>query len=332
MPSPKATWAARFGVNVHIFSCDPELVAVEMTSEQVTVEAKKASTASYAGYVGLIVLSVIWGMAFVAIKQADTVLSPVNLALLRWLLASLCFLALLPIIGKPKSRFERRDLPRLLVVAFANVVGYHVALNYAETTISAGLSGLLITFGPVFIVILSVLLLNEKAGSKVVLALLLAILGAGVLSIGSVSPNDLSSFFGPVEVVLSALCYALFSVLGKPLTHKYGSGATTIWAGLIGTGMLLPLLSGSFFTQVASLPLDGWISVLYLSVLSTVLGYTLFYTLASRGAVSRLSIQLYLAPVVAVIGGVILLGESVTGFTLIGGVMMLAAVALATKK
>jgi drug/metabolite transporter (DMT)-like permease len=281
---------------------------------------------------GLFLLSIIWGMAFVAIKQADTVLSPVNLALLRWLVASMFFLALLPIIGRSKSAFERGDIPRLLIVAFANVVGYHISLNYAETSISAGLSGLLITLGPVFIVVLSILLLNERAGPKVVLALLFAILGALVLSISSISVDDLSSLYGPVEVVLSALCYALFSVLGKPLVHKYGSAPTTIWAGLLGTTMMLPLLSSSFISQVESLPLDGWISVLYLSVLSTVLGYTLFYTLASRRAISKLSIQLYLVPIVSVIGGVLLLGESVTTFTLTGGAMMLVAVALATRR
>jgi drug/metabolite transporter (DMT)-like permease len=284
------------------------------------------------GYAGLVLLSVIWGMAFVAIKQADSVLSPVNLTLLRWFVASFFFLALLPVIGRSKSKLARRDIPRLLVVAFANVVGYHIALNYAETTISAGLSGLLITFGPVFIVILSVLLLNEKAGPKILLALVVAVLGALVLSINSISVDDLASMYGPLEVILSALCFALLSVLGKPLVHKYGSAPTTIWAGLLGTAMLVPLFSSSFILQVESLPLYGWLSVLYLSVLSTVLGYLLFYALARRGAVSKLSIQLYLAPVVAVIGGILILGESVTAFTVIGGALMLVAVALATRK
>jgi len=282
-------------------------------------------------YSGLMLLSVIWGLAFVAIKEADEVLSPVNLALLRWIVASFLFLALLPIIGRAKSKLERKDLPRLLVVAFSNVVGYHISLNYAETSISAGLSGLLISFGPVFIVLLSVLLLNEKAGRKVLVALVLAIVGALILSVGSISLSDFASLYGPVEVALSALFYAMFSVLGKPLVSKYGSAPTTIWAGVLGTAMMLPLLSTSFISQVESMPLNGWISVLYLSILSTVLGYTLFYTLIRHKAVSTISIQLYLAPIVSVVGGVMLLGESVTTFTVIGGALMLAAVALATK-
>jgi drug/metabolite transporter (DMT)-like permease len=287
---------------------------------------------SIAAYSGLFVLSIIWGMAFVAIKQVVTELSPVNLALLRWLVASVPFLILLPIIGRPKARFERRDIPRLLVVALANVVGYHISLYYAETTLSAGLSALLTSFGPIFIAILSYFLLNEKAGRKVLIGLLLAIAGTVVLSTGSVSINDLSSYGGIVEGLITALCYGLFTVVSKPLVHKYGSASTSIMAGLVGTAMMLPLLSQSFITQTSSLSPLGWASVLYLSLLSTVFGYLMFYALVSRGAVTRLSIQLYLIPVVSVVGGALLLNEPVTVSVVAGGGMMLAAVAISTRR
>ena len=283
-------------------------------------------------YSGLLVLSVIWGLAFVAIKQAVTELTPVNLALLRWLVASVPFLILLPIIGRPKARFERGDIPRLLVVALANVAGYHLSLYYAETTLSAGLSALLTSFGPIFIAIFSYFLLNEKAGKKVLIGLLLAIAGTAVLSTGSISVNDLSSYSGIIENLITALCYALFTVLGKPLVHKYGSASTTIMAGLVGTAMMLPLLSQSFFVQASALSTVGWVSVLYLSLLSTVFGYLMFYALVSRGAVTRLSIQLYLIPVVSVVGGALLLSEPITFSIAVGGGMMLVAVAIATWK
>lgn len=290
------------------------------------------SLKSVTAYSGLGVLSLIWGMAFVAIKAVETELSPVNLALMRWLLAAVPFLILLPLIGHPKVRFERRDMPRLLVVALANVAGYHLSLNYAETTLSAGLSALLIAFGPIFIVVLSYLLLHEKAGSRVLLGLALAFTGTAVLSIGAVSASDFSSLGGVFEALFTALCYALFAVLAKPLVHKYGSAPTTILAGLVGTALMVPLLSKSFFSQVASLTVDGWLGVLYLGLLSTVFGYLMFYTLVSRGAVSRLSIQLYLIPVVSIIGGALLLAEQVTATVVIGGGMMLAAVAISTWK
>ena len=278
----------------------------------------------------LIVLSLIWGIAFVAIRRADFELSPVNLALLRWFISSAAYLVVLLFLGKPKVSFERKDLPRLLVISFANVPLYHLSLNYAEKSVSAGLAGLLISLGPVFVTVLSVYTLKEKIPTRIALALILALAGAAILSIGDLGVGS-GGLVGPIEVVISAAAYAVFAVLSKPLVKKYGALHIAIWAGVIGTAMLLPSISSSFVTQVESLSLGGWESVLYLSLLSTVLGYSMFYTLVSRGAVSKLSIQLYLIPIISVVGGVLLLQEKITLLTLVGGAVMLIAIALATQ-
>ncbi|MDA4112188.1 MAG: DMT family transporter [Thaumarchaeota archaeon] len=278
----------------------------------------------------LILLSLIWGIAFVAIRRADFELSPVNLAILRWLIASAGYLVILPLIGKPKMGFEKRDLPRLLAISAANVPAYHLSLNYAETTVSSGLAGLLISLGPVFVTILSVYSLKEKVTSRLLLALVLALLGVAVLSVGDLSLGT-GGIIGPLEVVITALAYAIFSVLAKPLVKKYGALHVAIWTGVTGTVMLLPLISGNFLTQVSSLSEFGWISILYLSLLSTVLGYSMYYTLVSRTKISKLSIQLFLAPIVSVLGGIVLLGETVTIYTIVGGAIMLSAIRLVMK-
>jgi drug/metabolite transporter (DMT)-like permease len=62
------------------------------------------------------------------------------------------------------------------------------------------------------------------------------------------------------------------------------------------------------------------------------MGYSLFYTLVEKGGVSRVMIQLYLAPVFSVVGGMLLLGESVTMDTFLGGAAMLLAVWIATAR
>lgn len=265
-----------------------------------------------------------------AIRRVVIELSPVNLALLRWLLASAGFLFIVPFAGKPKTKFERGDLPRLLVIALLTVPSYHLSLNFAETTVSSGVAGFLISLGPVFIAVLSAIFLKEKIRGRLVIALFLGIAGVIVLSLPNMGFGSNGSIVGPLEVVLAALSFAIFSVLSKPLVHKYGSVPVTIWSGLGGTAMLLPLLSQGFVSEVAALSLTGWLSVLYLSLLSTVVGYLLFYMLVSRGAVSRLSIQLYLIPVVSVVGGVLLLQEALSIYTIVGGAILLFSIAIAT--
>lgn len=282
------------------------------------------------GFALLIGLSVIWGLAFVAIRRADFELTPVNLAILRWLIAGGIFLALIPVFGKAKAKFERGDLPRLLLVSLANVAVYHLSLNYAETIVSSGLAGLLISFGPMFAVVLSAIFLHERVGRSLSAALLLGILGALLLSLAS---QDFSFRFltGPLAVILAAFAYAVFAVASKPLVMKYGAFWTAAWAAVIGTGMILPLLSAEFVSQVESISVDAWASVVYLAVGSTVVGYLIFYWLVSSRAVSSLSVQLYLVPFVSVVGGVLILGEKISAATILGGAVILVAVYLATK-
>jgi drug/metabolite transporter (DMT)-like permease len=301
--------------------------AVETAQGKTTASRILSNLRSYAL---LIILSVIWGVAFVAIRAADTLLTPVNLTLLRWLIAGTGYLVILPFLGMTKAKFESKDLPRLLVISFANVPLYHLSLNYGETSVSAGLAGLLVSVGPVLIVLLSRISLKEKIGKKLSFALIVATAGAIVLSIPNLT-GQTGSMIGVLEVLLTALAYALFSVLSKPLVAKYGALPTAIRAGALGTVMLLPLLSSNFFSQVSRLSLDGWLAVLYLSLLSTVLGYSMFYTLISRGTVSRLSIQLYLIPIVSVVSGYLILGEQITIYTFAGGAVLLGAIALATR-
>ena len=78
--------------------------------------------------------------------------------------------------------------------------------------------------------------------------------------------------------------------------------------------------------------MTGWMSVLYLAILSTVIANIILYNLIGSRAMSRLSIQLYLIPVVSIIGGILLLGEGITLLTIVGAVLLLSATGLVTGK
>lgn len=281
------------------------------------------------GYVLIVVLSIIWGLAFVAIRRADLELSSVNLTLLRWFIVSAAFLAIYPFAVKPKARFERSDFPRLAVVALTNVVVYHLALNTAEQTVSASLAGLLISLGPIFLVLLSGLVLHESVGRRVWIALGVAVAGAAVISSPGLSLGT-SGILGPLLVALAGLSNAVYTVASKPLLLKYGPIPVSAWTSLLGTAMLVPLVSPSLAAQAESLSGVGWESVLYLALLSTVLTNTIYFTLVHGGTVSRLGVQLFLVPLVSAVGGVIILGEGLASATVVGGALLLIAVGLVT--
>ncbi|MGD0476891.1 MAG: DMT family transporter [Nitrososphaerales archaeon] len=277
------------------------------------------------GYTLIVVLSVIWGMAFVAIKRADVELSSNNLTLLRWFIVAVAFLVLYPVLARPKAKFEKKDFPRLLVIALTSVDIYHLSLNAAEKIVNASLAGLLISLSPLTTVLLSVIVLHEKIHSRLGLALLLAVAGAVLISSQDLS---VSAGAGLLLVVVAALASATYTVASKPLVGKYGPFPVAAWSAFLGTAILLPLVSPSLIEQAQSLSEVGWASVLYLAILSTVVANLIFFTLVNRQAVSKLGVQLYLVPMVSAAGGVLVLGEGLGLATLAGGALLLVAVAL----
>src|SRR2546428_10190848 len=92
------------------------------------------------------------------------------------------------------------------------------------------------------------------------------------------------------------------------------------------------LISVNFITQVEELSTITWVSVIYLAVISTVLANVILYLLIGNRSVSRLSIQLYIVPLVSLVGGIVLLGEGVTILTVLAGILMVTRYALATRK
>jgi drug/metabolite transporter (DMT)-like permease len=279
-----------------------------------------------------VVLCVIWGMAFVAIRVADSQpdLSPVNLTILRWVTVSAAFLVLYPFIMKPKVRFERKDFPRLFVVALTSVDIYHLSLNYSEKIVDASVAGVLISLGPLFAIIFSAVLLHERTGRKFAFGLVLALMGAILISSPDLSLGS-GTIFGPLGVIVSSLASGVYIVTSKPLVGKYGAFSVAVWSAFVGTLVLLPLTSQSLFKQAAELPAQGWAAIIYLAILSTVIANLIFFTLLERQSVSRLSIQLYLIPLVSVIGGAALLGESITLTVIAGGVVLLLGVTIGTR-
>jgi O-acetylserine/cysteine efflux transporter len=135
-----------------------------------------------------------------------------------------------------------------------------------------------------------------------------------------------------LAVIFSAFAFAVFAVGSKPLVRDYGALSVAMWAAVIGTVFLLPLLSWNFVTEIRTLSLTGWLSVLYLAVLSTVLANIILYSLVGAKTMSQLSIQLYLIPVVSLVGGILLLGEGLTVLTIIGAALLLSATGLVTSR
>jgi len=124
----------------------------------------------------------------------------------------------------------------------------------------------------------------------------------------------------------------MYSTLSRRLMKRIGNPLmVTAYTTLFGLLFLIPLSLTSDWGAVARLTTDQWLSILYLAVVCSCIGYFLWnYTLSKLEAV-KATVWLYLEPVAAFIGSFALFGQVPTALTLIGGAAIIIGAFLTNR-
>jgi len=287
----------------------------------------------------MLVLVVLWGLAFVAIKQALVSMSWITLTFLRFAIADVLFVVYLVRTGDIRRPPARKDLPMLVLLAFFGFTGYHLFLNLGETdpTVTSGTAALIIASVPAFMAVLAIPILHERPRTAQLGGIGLAFAGLGVMTFlsspGSTFQVRISA--GVLAVIPPAIFSALYAVLGKRLLPKYPPFTFVAWTLLLGTLLLVPLLAATwsgFLTDLATLGVAGWIPALYLGIFPTFIGYGIWFRALSRLPAASAGAYIYASTLVALIGGILLLGETLVAATVVGGGMVILGVVLAQRR
>lgn len=284
----------------------------------------------------MILLVVFWGLAFVAIKQALFHVSWITLTFLRFTVADGLFIVYLLRSGQIRHPPARGDLPKMVLLAFLGFTGYHLFLNLGETdpSVTAGTAALIISSAPAFIALFAIPLLRERLQRLQILGIAIAFVGLGVMILLA-RPESAYQFrasAGALSVVPPAIFSALYAVLGKSYLRRYPPFTFVAWTLLIGTFLTLPLVLvtwGGFVRDATSMGPDGWIPVLYLGIFPTFVAYGIWFRALARLPAASAGAYIYASTLVAVLGGIAILGETLALATVIGGGMVIAGVVLA---
>ncbi len=277
-------------------------------------------------FLNLFVLALLWGSAFPGIKLGLSGLSAPHLTLLRFLVASLCFVVYLAITKKRLSP-ERRDLPTFLLAGVLGITIYHLALNYGEVHVSAGAASLIIATAPALTAIVAFFTLGDR------LPLLgwagIGVSFAGVILIVSGDSAGLGLNPFALLILVSALATAFFAVLQKPLFARYRAVEVTAFCAWAGTLPLLVFLPG-FFADVAGAGAVPLAATVYIGVFPAAIAYAQFSYAISKLPVSLATTFLYAVPVFSLGFAWLLLGEVPSPMTILGGVVALSGIGLVT--
>jgi len=286
---------------------------------------------------GLMILVVFsWGMAWAVGRILALGLPPMTGAWLRYVLTMVLFY--LWFLGRALKGNEVNWLPTgrqtwrtLTLIAITGVLGYQVFFMNGMRFTAAGDASLIITFNPIFTVLLAAPMLGQRISRKMFVGLFCGFIGVAVVT--GWSPNTDIPFedriLGDFMILLASLNWAMTTNNTKRMMEQRNGEqkATTleivVWYSLIGTVLLTPLAAWETWRHGIPEPtLTDWYAIIYLAAISTVLAYYWFAIGVEKLGATAASSYIFLMPVFGVLGGVILLDENI-GWTLLLGFILI---------
>ena len=286
---------------------------------------------------GLMILVVFsWGMAWAVGRILALGLPPMTGAWLRYVLTMVLFY--LWFVGRALKGNEVNWLPTgrqtwrtLTLIAITGVLGYQLFFMNGMRFTASGDASLIITFNPIFTVLLAAPMLGQQITRKMFVGLFCGFIGVAVVT--GWSPNTDIPFedriLGDFMILLASLNWAMTTNNTKRMMEQRNGEqkATTleivVWYSLIGTVLLTPFAAWETWQHGIPEPtLTDWYAIIYLAAISTVLAYYWFAIGVEKLGATAASSYIFLMPVFGVLGGVILLNENI-GWTLLLGFILI---------
>ena len=186
-------------------------------------------------YVILVLVLLIWASAFIGIRIGLQSYSPGALALLRFLVASLCMAIIYHGLSKKKA-MPWLVRGQLMLLGVAGIGIYNLCLNYGELTVSAGIASFVIGLIPVFTILLSVIFLKEKLSFGIGLGVLISLIGLFIMMLAGKGQEPFD--IGVLIILISALMGGIYTVSQKFFLVEYHPVVVTSWVIWGGTLML----------------------------------------------------------------------------------------------
>jgi drug/metabolite transporter (DMT)-like permease len=274
----------------------------------------------------IVVTTLMWASAFVAIRSARTHYGAAPLALGRLLVGAAALSALMIVQRVPLP--PRRELRAIAVCGVLWFGAYNVALNAGERLIDAGTASMLVNIAPITIALLATVVLREHLARPLLAGLAVAFAGAVVIA--ATSGGHHGGVDGVLLCVLAAIVYTVAVVVEKPVLDRVSPVAVTWGACLAGLVACLPF-TPALVSEVGRAPASSTLLVVYLGVGPTALGFTAWAYALARSTMARQGATTYLVPPLVILLSWLTLGEVPALLSFVGGLLCLAGVAVTRR-
>lgn len=266
---------------------------------------------------------VLWCTPFVFTRVALGSYSNIAIGVLRCVVASIALIiaAFFMKIGLP----QKSDIPKFFLSGAAGFGIYMIIFNKALETITSATGSVIIATAPIITAILAILVFKEKISIRGWIAISLEFTGIIVLTLwnGILSVNT-----GILWMLLSAFLVSIYNITQRIYTKKYTAFQSTTYSIWAGTILLLPFLPATL-PQIGTASLLHTGVVLFLAIFSTCIAYILWSkALSLAEKTSDVTNFMFVTPLLAAILGYLVLRETLSISTLIGGSIIIAGLIL----
>ena len=282
----------------------------------------------------LLAVALVWGINFSVIKYAIGEFRPLAFTVIRFVLAAL-FLFLLMAARRERFFVERRDRLPLVLLGLIGITLYNMLFMEGLTFTTASHSALFISMSPLFAAALQVLTGRERLSASLAGGMALASCGAFLIirsAHGAIAFTS-ATVTGDLMTIGASVLWALYTMLARPLLMRNSPLAVTSYSVAAGALLLLPFSAAQLRDQPwHALSPGSWAALAFAAWIGGGMAYVFWYEGVRRIGVTRTIAYHYLVPFVAVIAAALFLGERVTSLTILGGIAILAGVALVQSK
>src|ERR1700761_2716920 len=303
--------------------------------------AQPQRSKSYGGWVALVVVYVFWGGTYLGIRVGVETIPPLMLAGVRYLLAGLILFTIALRHGPPELRAaDRPTRPAWIACGFVGLLlllGGNGLVSVGERSVPSGFASLLVATVPLWLLVMDAALTRKWLGWLPLSGLLAGLIGVGLLAgLGDGGSASGASGGGIAIILFASVSWALGTILsgrlkGLPQRPLLATAMQMLVGGAIITA--LAAATGEFdgFT-LGQVSLRSWLALLYLIGPGSILALSAYAIAVRSLPTSTVATYAYVNPVVAVILGTLILSEKLTPMMLLGGALIVAAVALIVRR
>lgn len=279
----------------------------------------------------LLAMATIWGANFTVVKYATQALAPLAFNGIRVLLAALA-LVTLAFLGN-KARPSRRDVLVMLGLGLIGNGLYQLCFVEGVARTRPGDASLVIAASPAFIALLGRMTGVERVSARGAIGVALSIAGVALVVMGAPAAGGgvmQSTFLGNALVVGAALCWAVYNILLKPLTHRVDgiqlSAITMTGGACLLVGFALPDILRTDWTAVGPL---AWGAIAYSGFAALVVAYLFWYRGMRVLGPTRTAMYSNFQPVIALLVAWLAFGDMPGLIQVVGVVIISTGLVLA---